>query len=330
MIVIVARVNHAVTMNEVELINTFFSKKKSARTDVIIGIGDDAAILRVPADHDLVVTMDTLNSGIHFPENTSAFDIAYKAVMVNLSDLAAMGAQPAWATLSLSLPHIDESWLAEFSRGLFTVLDRYRVSLVGGDTNRGPLSVTLQLHGFVPREKSVLRSGAQLGDSIYVSGELGTAAFALQALQKKINLSEIELATILPALNRPEAKVELGLMLRDVASSAIDISDGLSKDLHHILHKSGVGAVVELDKLPINPILTTQLPLLAAYQLALSGGDDYQLCFTVPEARINELQPYLESHCITCIGKIVAGSTLFFRNAAGEAVALPTLGFQHF
>ena len=317
-------------MNEIELIKKYFIQENSQRSDVMLGIGDDASILRVPVDQDLVVTMDTLNAGIHFPENTTAFDIGYKAAMVNLSDLAAMGAQPAWATLSISLPEINEAWLAELSRGLFTALDKYDVELVGGDTNRGSLSVTLQLHGFVPKNKALLRSGAQVGDSIYVSGELGTAALALQAVQAKINLSNTELAEILPALNRPEAQVALGLALRDLASSCIDISDGLSKDLKHVLDKSGVGAIVELAQLPINPILTQHLPLLDCYCLAVSGGDDYQLCFTIPESRITELKQKLRGVAITPIGKIMAGSELLFRNAACEMVELAATGFQHF
>lgn len=317
-------------MNEIELIKKYFIRQNSQCSDVIWGIGDDAAILRVPPNQDLVVTMDTLNTGVHFPEDTSAFDLGYKAAMVNLSDLAAMGAQPAWATLSISLPEINETWLAEFSRGLFTVLDRYQVSLVGGDTNRGPLSVTLQLQGFVPRDKALLRSGARVGDSIYVSGELGTAALALQALQGKINLSKTELVEILPTLNRPEAQVELGLALRDLASSCIDISDGLSKDLKHILDSSGIGAIVDLAQLPINPLLTKHLSLLDLYRLAVSGGDDYQLCFTIPGSRSGELEQHLKGFPITYIGKIIAGSELSFRNAVGEMVELATTGFQHF
>jgi thiamine-monophosphate kinase len=317
-------------MNEAELITKFFIRESVSRSDVIVNIGDDAAILRVPADQDLVVTMDTLNSGVHFPENTTAFDIGYKAAMVNLSDLAAMGAQPAWATLSISLPEINEDWLAEFSRGLFTVLDRYHVSLVGGDTNRGALSVTLQLHGFVPQNKALLRSGAQVGDHIYVSGELGTAAFALQCLQGKINISKSELTQILPALNQPQAQVYLGLALRDLASSCIDISDGLSKDLKHILDKSGVGALIELPQLPINPIVTQHLPLIDCYCLAVSGGDDYQLCFTIPESRVTQLKQQVGDIKITQIGKIIHGSTLSFKNAVDEIIELAVSGFQHF
>lgn len=318
-------------INEVKAIQKYFRREiDPVRNDIVESIGDDAAILRVPVGHDLVVTMDTLNSGVHFPENTPAFDVGYKAAMVNLSDLAAMGAQPAWATLSISLPEINEAWLVEFSRGLFTALDKYGVALVGGDTNRGVLSVTLQLHGFVPEGKALLRSGAQVGDLIYVSGELGTAALALQAVQGKINLSTTELAQILPVLNRPEAQVELGLALRDLATSCIDLSDGLGKDLGHILTKSGVGAEIELNKLPINPILIKHLSLLDCYRLAVSGGDDYQLCFTITESQIDELKQRLSRFPITCIGKIMAGSELTFRNASGEMVELSASGFQHF
>lgn len=317
-------------MNEIELIKKYFTRENSQCSTVMLGIGDDAAILRVPADQDLVVTMDTLNLGVHFPENTAAFDIGYKAAMVNLSDLAAMGATPAWATLSVSLPEINEEWLAEFSRGLFMVFDRYQVSLVGGDTNRGTLSITLQLHGLMPKDKALLRSGAQVGDHIYVSGELGTAALALQCLQRKINVPKAELAKILPALNRPEAQVDLGLALRDLASSCIDLSDGLGKDLRHILSQSQVGAEIELTKLPLNLLLTQWLPPLEAYQLAISGGDDYQLCFTMPAKHQTELEQRIGDIRITCIGKIIAGSELSFRNAAGDLVEWVATGFQHF
>lgn len=315
--------------NESTLIQRFFIRSPQ-QLEVVRTIGDDAAIVNVPAQQQLVITMDTLNGGIHFPETTPPFDIGYKAVMVNLSDLAAMGASPKWITLSLSMPRSEETWLAAFSQGLFAALDQFSVDLIGGDLNRGSLSITVQAEGWVPVGKALLRSGAQVGDHIYVSGELGTAALALHALQGKISLAETELKQILPALNRPQAQVELGLALRDLATSCIDLSDGLGKDLQHILTQSHVGAEIELAQLPLNPLLTEQLSLLDSYRLAVNGGDDYQLCFTMPANHQTELERRIGNVRITCIGKIIAGSALSFRNATDDLVELAATGFQHF
>jgi thiamine-monophosphate kinase len=317
-------------MNEVDLISKYFKKHAVHHADVICGIGDDAAVLQIPSGQDLVVTVDTLNAGIHFPQNTAAFAIGYKAAMVNLSDLAAMGAQPRWATLSLNLPEVEETWLAKFSDGLFNALDKYKVALIGGDTNRGPLSITLQLMGCVPQGKHLSRAKAQVGDWIFVSGELGTAAFALQVLQKNLQLSDIDREQLSIALEYPEAQVNLGLQIRDLATSCIDLSDGLGKDLRQILQASGVGATIDLGQIPINPILKNHLAAAEIYQLAINGGDDYQLCFTLPEQYVHAVMSYMKVGVITAIGKIVCGNELIFRNIAGEMVELAGTGYQHF
>ena len=307
-------------MTECDIIETYFMRPNHAE----LSIGDDAAILRVPEGYDLVVTMDTLNESIHFLKDTDPFDIGYKTAAVNLSDLAAMGATPQWVTLSLSLPTLDTEWLSAFSKGLWTVLDRYHVSLVGGDLNRGPLSATLQAHGIILRGKALLRSGAKLGDLIVVSGQLGSAALALQALQKKITLNEAILRDVLPALHRPTPRVELGIALRDIATSAIDLSDGLARDLNNICQKNAVGANINLNALPMHPALKN-------HELALSGGDDYELCFTIPAEKKKLLKTLSEQLNIplTIIGTITAGSSIHYYKDDNE-VELAMTGFEHF
>jgi len=307
-------------MKESEIIEAYFVRANNAE----LSIGDDAAILRIPEGYDLVVTMDTLNEGVHFLKDTHPFDIGYKTVAVNLSDLAAMGAMPQWVTLSLSLPTLDTEWLSAFSKGLWTVLDRYHVSLVGGDLNRGTLSVTLQAHGIIPRGKALLRSGAKPNDLIIVSGQLGTAALALQVLQKKITLDEATLNDILPALHRPIPRVELGIALRDIATSAIDLSDGLARDLNNICEKSSFGAKINLDDLPMHTALKDE-------NLALSGGDDYELCFTIPAEKKEFLKSLSEKLNIplTVIGTITEDSDIHYYKDDKE-VKLTIAGFEHF
>jgi thiamine-monophosphate kinase len=307
-------------MTERDIIETYFVRPNNAE----LSIGDDAAILHIPEGYDLVITMDTLNEGVHFLKDTNPFDIGYKTAAVNLSDLAAMGSTPQWVTLSLSLPTLDTEWLSAFSKGLWTVLDRYHVSLVGGDLNRGPLSATLQAHGIIPRGKALLRSGAKPNDLIVVSEQLGTAALALQALQKKITLDESILHDILPALHRPTPRVELGIALRDIATSAIDLSDGLARDLNNICEKSSVGAKINLDALPMHSALKD-------YRLALSGGDDYELCFTISLEKkdlLISLSKQLDIP-LTIIGVITEDSHVHYYKDSKE-VKLNIAGFEHF
>lgn len=317
---------------EFDLIQDFF-KRSSIRQDVIQGIGDDAALLQPPRDQQLVATTDTLIVGKHFPENTSAFDIGYKSLAVNLSDLAAMGAEPTWILLALTLPEANEAWLRQFTQGFFSLMQRFNCQLVGGDLTCGPLSVTVQALGFVPMEKALLRQGAQSGDRIYVTGTLGDAGLALAYLQKKVPfpLTEEQIKFILRRLNCPEPRVDVGLALRGVANSAIDISDGLAADLGHILTASQIGAKIYLNKLPLSDALLN-LREEEAWNFALSAGDDYELCFTVPQARENILRVMLAKlNCLyTCIGQLSEGNCLLLQDKNGSEFILKNTGYQHF
>lgn len=320
-------------MSEFDLIQQFFDRVTSQRLDVVQGIGDDAAVLQVPPDQFLVATTDTLVSGQHFPENTSPYAIGYKALAVNLSDLAAMGAEPAWILLALTLPVSDKQWIRQFARGFFSLMQRYKCQLVGGDVTRGPLSITVQALGFVPAGKALLRSGAQIGDRIYVSGTLGDAGFALDHRQQKLALHRNKKLNhaVLSRLNTPTPRIDLGLSLRGVANSAIDISDGLAADLGHILSASQVGATLFVEKLPLSPSLQ-QLPQEKAWQYALTAGDDYELCFTVPASRelILQQQITLFDCAVTCIGIINEDQTLSMQRSDGSHFFLKGTGFQHF
>ena len=320
-------------LNEFDLIQNFFNREKKNRTDVILGIGDDAALLQVPLGQQLVVSTDTLVAGRHFPENTSPADIAYKALAVNLSDLAAMGAEPAWILLALTLPSVSEIWLNEFSQGFFSLMQDFRLQLVGGDMTCGPLSITVQALGFVPAGTALCRLGAMPGDRIYVSGTLGDAGLALAYLRKEtpLELTQNQIQRLMQRLNRPKPRVELGLALRNIATSAIDVSDGLVADLGHILVANQLGATIQLTDLPLSASLQ-KLSREQAWQLALNAGDDYELCFTIPASGETALQQHLKainSSC-TCIGQIKKESGLSIIREDGSLLALEKTGFQHF
>ena len=321
------------SLNEFDLIQRFFNSATKHRKDVILGIGDDAAILQVPFDQQLVVSTDTLVSGRHFPENTSPADMGYKALAVNLSDLAAMGAEPAWVLLALTLPNANEIWLRKFTDGFFPLLQNFQLQLVGGDMTQGPLTITFQALGFVPPGKALRRVGAKVGDRIYVTGTLGDAGLALESINKKncFGLTQSQIFSVMQHLNRPEPRVEIGLALRDIASSAIDVSDGLAADLGHILSTNQVGALLQLEKLPLSDSLQV-LPSEKAWQLALSSGDDYELCFTVPESHERSLQQHLTAlnTPYTCIGCIKKEPGLILLDKKGSAFNIDKLGYQHF
>jgi thiamine-monophosphate kinase len=252
-------------------------------------------VLRLPDDRELLLCIDTLVADVHFPAGTPAAAIGHKALAVNLSDLAAMGAEAAWATLALTLPEPDPVWLEAFAGGFFTLAGRHGVQLVGGDTTRGPLTVTVQAHGFTPQGQALRRTGAQPGDRIYVTGTLGDAALALR-------MRDAAAAELRARLDYPEPRLDAGSRLRGLASAAIDISDGLLADLGHLLENNGLGASLQVDELPRSGTFIAALQGLDAvkaelfYDLPLFGGDDYELCFTVPEhccaeveQRLNEL-----------------------------------------
>lgn len=320
-------------LNEFKLIQHFFNQELSNRKDVILGIGDDAALLRMPLGQQLVVTTDTLVSGRHFPENTLPADIGYKSLAVSLSDLAAMGAEPAWILLALTLPNANEIWFRKFSDGFFPLMQRFQLQLVGGDMTQGPLTITVQALGFVPAARALCRSGAGVGDRIYVTGTLGDAGLALEIINKKdgLGLTSPQTLAVMQRLNRPDPRVKIGLALRNIASSAIDVSDGLAADLSHILSANQVGAILQLEKLPLSDSLQT-LPAERAWQLALSSGDDYELCFTVPESQERALQQHLTAlnTPYTCIGTIKKESGLILLDKNGSTFNIDRTGFQHF
>lgn len=312
---------------EFELIREFFQRPPCS-AGVTLGVGDDAALLRVPPGHELVVTSDTLVCGRHFPEDAAPFDIGWKSLAVNLSDLAAMGAEARWLTLALTLPGSDDSFLREFARGFFALADREQVSLIGGDTTRGPLSITVTALGVVPAGTALRRDGARPGDEVYVSGTVGDAGLGLRLVlgQWHDELPADAQAFAAQRLHRPEPRLALGRQLRGLATAGLDVSDGLAQDLGHILAASGVGATLALDALPRSAALAAIDPAVADI-LALTGGDDYELLFTAPpgaRARIAALP----GHC-TRIGAITATAGLELRHQ-GQPVELPVAGFRHF
>ncbi len=299
------------------------------RSDVVLGIGDDAALLSVPNDHHLVVSTDTLNSGVHFPEDTAPENIGYKALAVNLSDLAAMGATPAWASLAISLPDTDVEWLEKFLDGFFELADEHSVQLIGGDTTQGPLSITVTVHGFIPKEQALRRDAARLGDEIWVTGSIGDAAAGLAQWRAK----GLQSAKLRYRLDRPTPRINVGIALRGIANAAIDISDGLLADLSHILAASKMGAEIEVCRVPMSKTLLDHFPDdRERYRLQLSGGDDYELCFTAPAHQSLAIEQALAECDVigTVIGHIVAGTELKCFDEKGELFELGGKGFEHF
>lgn len=318
-------------MKEFDLIKHYFSEQIVKRKDVILGIGDDCALL-APAEHQLIaVTTDTLVAGVHFPENTSAKAIGHKAIAVNLSDLAAMGAEPTWISLALTLPEVDEKWLSEFCAGIFELCEFYNVQLIGGDTTQGPLSITVTAQGLTPKDKYITRSNAKAGDWLYVTGELGDAALAIKNLQGKVDLVDADKGKVFQQLDYPKPRVLAGQALRDYATSAIDISDGLISDLGHICKASKVGAKLNLESIPISAVMRETLGRDKAIELALSGGDDYELLFSVSEDNKVGMATALSNLGIptTCIGQL-NGTEKITTVLDGENVTINVNGFEHF
>lgn len=313
-------------LSEFDLIARYFTRPVT-RNDVVLGVGDDAALIKVPEGRQLVVAVDTLVAGRHFPDDTGAYDIGWKALAVNLSDLAAMGAIPAWATLSLTLPEVDEDWLQAFAEGFYALADRCQVALVGGDTTRGPLSVTVQLQGYIQPGKALRRDAAVSGHALFVSGTLGDAACALQQLQAGADVDE----DLLERLNRPQPRVALGQSLGGVAAACIDISDGLLADLGHILETSGCGATLWPERLPASDALK-ELPCEQRLACQYNGGDDYELCFTVAPENYAALLTLLreQSLAVTEIGVIDSHPGIRSQYEDGRVVKPQIHGFDHF
>ena len=319
-------------MGEFDLIKRYFSRK-SLQNGVSLSVGDDCAITSIPSGYQLAITTDTLVEGTHFLPSISPADLAYKSVAVNLSDLAAMGATPTWMSLALTLPEIKEAWLAEFSQSLFAILDRYGVSLIGGDTTKGPLSITLTAQGFLPKNQGLFRHQAKVGDWIFVSGFLGDSAAGLDLLLQNRKIENESDRYFIQRHLHPTPRVELGLALRAFSCCALDISDGLLADLEHILERSQVGAEIYLENLPLSHHLCTQYEQTQAEKFALTGGEDYELCFTVSEEKREEMEQVLRSQGIkvTRIGQILPATSGLNLLKNGKKMALPThIGFDHF
>lgn len=315
--------------SEFSIIKRYFEHITDERSDVIVGIGDDCALLQCPATQQLAVSIDTLVEGIHFFPDVDPESLGHKSLAVGLSDLAAMGAKPAWFTLALTLPQVNATWLAAFSSGLANLAKLHHIALVGGDTTQGPLSISIQVHGFVNADHALRRDGAKEGDLIYVTGTLGDAGAALALKQNKLpeNLvSKADLAFLNQRLERPSPRVQIGTSLIEIATAAIDISDGLVADLGHILQKSGVGAQLDLDLLPASPALTKLTSQKTS--LALFSGDDYELCFTVPPGQSDWVQDKFKGQC-TCIGTIIADQEMIFTKN-NQRIELMGSGYEHF
>lgn len=317
---------------EFNLIQQYFTRP-TRHTD--LSVGDDAALLHVKRGHQLAISTDMLVTGTHFFANAAPYAIGWKSLAVNVSDMAAMGALPKWTMLALALPEINHAWLSEFSRGFFACADAFEVDLIGGDTTRGPLNVSVTIMGLCEKNHALKRSGAKPEDDVWVSGFLGCAALGLAHLQKKMVLEEKLQEPALKALHTPAPRVALGLALKNIAHSCIDISDGLLADLGHILKASQLDAHLKLETIPVLPTLQTRMQEPIIQQAILAGGEDYELCFTAPKNQRAAIASLSQELCIplTLIGKTTAQ-----KNAAPSAhvlyhdqeVFFNTQGFDHF
>ena len=309
-------------MNEFELIQSYFDWQLNDST-IATGIGDDAAIFNINKGFQLVTSTDTLTEGVHFFKDTSASDIAYKSLAVNLSDIAAMGATAKYFTLALTLPKLDQVWLKDFSESLKLTSEMFKVSLIGGDTSRGPLNISITIMGVIENSKAILRSNAKVGDAIYVSGHIGDAAHCLKKVLDGLEPTKDELIS----LNRPFPRLNLGEALKEIANSCIDISDGLEQDLSHILKASNVGAEIDVRNLPLSKSLLNYVNNNNDWSVPLCGGDDYELCFTVPKTQ-EQLLKSISELCevrITKIGVINNTKKLTIKGYDG-----PSNSYKHF
>mgnify|MGYP001037268287 CR=1 FL=1 len=322
-------------MQEFSIIEQYFTNQTQPRRDVLVGVGDDCAITQIPENQVLATTTDTLVSGIHFVSETTPCDIAHKALAVNLSDLAAMGATPAWVSLALTLPDTNDDWLSEFADSFARLCEYYSINLIGGDTTQGPLSITITAQGFVPPESVIKRSEARPGDVIFVTGSLGDAGAGLALLQG--TLTEQSIASdstpanyLLARHNRPTPRVLAGTTLRRKVTSCIDISDGLIGDIRHIMKASQCGANINVGILPISEELLTLVTPEYAIELALSAGDDYELLFTVPQDKVEEVKTAMHSISlpITEIGQMTGDGELHLKLNNQEYITQAS-AYQH-
>ncbi|MBS1170816.1 MAG: thiL [Burkholderiaceae bacterium] len=315
-------------LSEFDLIAKYFTRPTPNAT---LGVGDDCALLTPTPGTQIAISSDMLVSGTHFFANAEPKLLGHKSLAVNLSDLAAMGAKPVAFTLALSLPKPDEPWLAAFADGLLSLADLYGCELIGGDTTRGPLNICITVFGEIPAGKALRRDAAKVGDDIWVSGALGEARLGLAGMRNELALDAATLSAAVMRLHQPMPRVALGIALRSVANAAIDVSDGLVGDLGHILARSGVGATLNVDALPVGPMLSEQ-PQEVRRRFALSGGDDYELCFTAPPSmRAAVLNAGNETgKAVTRVGTIEATHGLRLTDAGGVPLELHATSFDHF
>ncbi|WP_094752126.1 thiamine-phosphate kinase [Psychromonas sp. CD1] len=325
------------SLSEFDLIKKYFCKEPDKQdSSVVLGIGDDCAIIDVPDGYQLLISTDTLVSGIHFFEDVDPYRLGYKSLAVNLSDLSAMGAEPKWISLALTIPDVNMLWLAQFSQGFFDLAKQYNVTLIGGDTTKGPLSITVSVQGIVPRGSALLRRNAQVGDVVCVSGMLGDGALGLayQLSNGKLYLANAQ--AFVDKLELTDPRVKLGLLLRGSAHSCIDISDGLTQDLTHILNASDCSAQIDIDKLPLSDALHREIALgnvdtAQATQYALMGGDDYELLFTLPRGVLKRVQEAIPELKLTVVGSIIAPEAEKIQlRKHQKAYSLNLSGWDHF
>jgi thiamine-monophosphate kinase len=319
-------------MDEFELISRYFSRLGSARADVLLGVGDDAAILRAPDDADLAAAVDTIVCGRHFPEGSEARSIGHRALAVNLSDLAAMGARPAWALLALTLPQADPDWLEGFARGFGDLARAHEVMLVGGDTTAGPLAVSVQIIGHVPRGAALRRGGGREGDLLAVTGTIGDAGAGLALATGALATDDAAAAGELRRrFEYPTPRVEFGMAARGLASAAMDLSDGLAGDLPKLAAASGTGALVDVARLPLSRALTAVAGAQSARDFALGGGDDYELLVTVPPAHFDALAARAKALnlTLTAIGELRRGNDVQWV-LEGRPYVPAVAGYSHF
>ncbi|QTS83688.1 thiamine-phosphate kinase [Coxiella endosymbiont of Amblyomma nuttalli] len=316
------------SISEFEIIEKYFQRHQDQSARVLVGIGDDTAVIEIPEEKLVATSMDTLVEGVHFLVNTLPKDLGHKVLAVNLSDLAAMGAQPDMALLALTLKKVDEAWLNEFAEGFFSLADKYGIVLIGGDITAGTLSISVVINGLISRDDVICRNGAKVRDLIYVTGTLGDAGLALSLLNQGEKIDSF----LFNRLNRPTPRIEVGLALRKIASAAIDISDGLIADLEKMTTASQVGAEIYVDQLPLSKSLRDRCTIKTACQYALTSGDDYELCFTVPPERRDRLKTVFKSlDCEwRCIGEITIGKGVTVIDSQNNRLAIGKKGYEHF
>jgi thiamine-monophosphate kinase len=317
-------------MSEFDLIKQHFTRPTHHTN---LGVGDDAALICIATGMELAISADMLVAGTHFFADAEPYKLGWKSLAVNVSDMAAMGAQPKWATLAIALPDNDDKWLSAFSRGFFACATEFNVDLIGGDTTRGPLNICVQIMGELPSGQAIKRSGAKVGDEIWVSGILGNAALALAHMQNRLKLPEDVFDACAQALHTPQPRVELGLALRGIANSAIDVSDGLLADLGHILQASDVGATLQLSSIPHSAHIATEaLHDKRIINMLIAGGDDYELCFTASAEKHSEIIKLSEKLALPliCIGLITSNASLVVHDLNNVILDIKETGFDHF